>query len=261
MATRALDVPVIDISAKVDVERLAIAEARISGATMVGAGPIDVYVRSAWRFLPFLHPISIGHVWYELYGDGVKVYGASRGKTGVEMDVLFGAAVAVIPSLCQGAKLEELRVAEKVKGRPIAPPQRSQPSSVPPPPPIRKGTNTYGCGGRIELGEETVRRIAEGGVEKGDVIGSTWTVVALNSKRACEVYGYECPAIYGVRPYISVDSSGLSLRVEATADGLVPCLEAYLGLLTGLLNVWDMVKKYEKDETGNYPRTRVFTLG
>ncbi len=248
--------PVIDISAKADVERLAIAEARINGPSIVGAGPVDAYVRSAWRFLPFLHPISIDHVWYELSGDRLRVYGTSRGKTGVEMDVLFGAAIAVIPSLCRGATLEELRVVEKAKGRSIVPSYPPRPSAVPPPP-IVKGTHTYECSGRIELREETARRVAEGDIEKGDVVWSTWTVVALNSKRACEVYGYECPTIYGVRPRIGVGPSGLSLHVEVAAEGLVPCLEAHLGLLTGLLNVWDMVKKYEKDETGNYPYTRV----
>jgi len=32
-------------------------------------------------------------------------------------------------------------------------------------------------------------------------------------------------------------------------------MEALAGVTTALLNIWDMVKKYEKDEHGQYPDT------
>jgi cyclic pyranopterin phosphate synthase len=34
-------------------------------------------------------------------------------------------------------------------------------------------------------------------------------------------------------------------------------MEALTGVTVALLNVWDMVKYLEKDETGNYPDTRI----
>ncbi|OYT66810.1 hypothetical protein B6V00_02740 [ANME-1 cluster archaeon ex4572_4] len=34
-------------------------------------------------------------------------------------------------------------------------------------------------------------------------------------------------------------------------------MEALHGVSVALLTVWDMVKQEEKDETGNYPHTRV----
>jgi len=32
-------------------------------------------------------------------------------------------------------------------------------------------------------------------------------------------------------------------------------MEALTGVAAALLNIWDMVKKYEKDENGQYPET------
>jgi cyclic pyranopterin monophosphate synthase len=34
-------------------------------------------------------------------------------------------------------------------------------------------------------------------------------------------------------------------------------MEALAGVSAALLNVWDMVKYLEKDETGNYPETAI----
>ncbi|MEM4977333.1 MAG: cyclic pyranopterin monophosphate synthase MoaC, partial [Desulfurococcaceae archaeon] len=34
-------------------------------------------------------------------------------------------------------------------------------------------------------------------------------------------------------------------------------MEALVGVAIALLNVWDMVKKYEKDEKGQYPYTAI----
>jgi len=34
-------------------------------------------------------------------------------------------------------------------------------------------------------------------------------------------------------------------------------MEALVGVMTALLNIWDVVKKYEKDEQGQYPETRI----
>ncbi|MEM4889953.1 MAG: cyclic pyranopterin monophosphate synthase MoaC, partial [Thermosphaera sp.] len=34
-------------------------------------------------------------------------------------------------------------------------------------------------------------------------------------------------------------------------------MEALMGVAVALLNIWDMVKKYEKDELGQYPFTSI----
>ena len=34
-------------------------------------------------------------------------------------------------------------------------------------------------------------------------------------------------------------------------------MEALVGVTSALLTIWDMVKKYEKDESGNYPNTEI----
>jgi cyclic pyranopterin monophosphate synthase len=37
-------------------------------------------------------------------------------------------------------------------------------------------------------------------------------------------------------------------------------MEALTGVAVALLNIWDMVKYLEKDETGNYPETEILGI-
>jgi cyclic pyranopterin phosphate synthase len=37
-------------------------------------------------------------------------------------------------------------------------------------------------------------------------------------------------------------------------------MEALTGVMAGLLCVWDLVKPFEKDETGQYPETRIHNV-
>jgi cyclic pyranopterin monophosphate synthase len=37
-------------------------------------------------------------------------------------------------------------------------------------------------------------------------------------------------------------------------------MEALTGVAVALLNIWDMVKYLEKDETGNYPETEIVDI-
>jgi cyclic pyranopterin phosphate synthase len=55
---------------------------------------------------------------------------------------------------------------------------------------------------------------------------------------------------------VTTDRIVLTVTVETT--GKTGCeMEALEGVTTGLNVVWDMVKAAEKDETGQYPDTRV----
>ncbi|MEM3556819.1 MAG: cyclic pyranopterin monophosphate synthase MoaC, partial [Conexivisphaerales archaeon] len=48
----------------------------------------------------------------------------------------------------------------------------------------------------------------------------------------------------------------ISVTVSSLAKTGVE-MEALYGVSVGLLNIWDMVKKYEKDERGQYPHTKI----
>jgi len=50
----------------------------------------------------------------------------------------------------------------------------------------------------------------------------------------------------------------MSVTVTVTSLGKTGVeMEALTGVSAALLNVWDMVKYLEKDETGNYPETQI----
>jgi len=55
-----------------------------------------------------------------------------------------------------------------------------------------------------------------------------------------------------------VQQSAVRATVTVTSVGKTGVeMEALAGVSAALLNVWDMVKYLEKDETGNYPSTEI----
>ncbi len=113
--------------------------------------------------------------------------------------------------------------------------------------------------GRIKLRRETIKLIKERRVEKGDVITVT-KIVAMNAvKRTSELLPF-CHQIEITHVDVDVRLSDDYVEVEVTVKSVARTgveMEALMGVSMALLNVWDMVKKYEKDETGNYPWTRI----
>ncbi|MFW5903375.1 MAG: cyclic pyranopterin monophosphate synthase MoaC, partial [Halolamina sp.] len=64
--------------------------------------------------------------------------------------------------------------------------------------------------------------------------------------------------ITNVDTEFDVGEDVIELRVTVETTGKTGCeMEALEGVTTGLNVVWDMVKAAEKDETGNYPDTRI----
>lgn len=113
--------------------------------------------------------------------------------------------------------------------------------------------------GKIRLRKETIQLIREKRVEKGDVLTVT-KIVAINSvKKTSELLPF-CHPIGITHVDVDVKLLDDSVEVEVTVKGFAKTgveMEALTGVSLALLNVWDMVKKYEKDETGNYPWTRI----
>ncbi|MCC6040892.1 MAG: cyclic pyranopterin monophosphate synthase MoaC [Desulfurococcaceae archaeon] len=111
--------------------------------------------------------------------------------------------------------------------------------------------------GFIKLKPETVKRIKEGSVEKGDVL-TVSTIAAINAVKSVP---HLLPLTHNI-PITSVDVEftlvedgvRVHVKVKTTAKTGVE-MEALMGVLVALLNIWDMVKKYEKDERGQYPHT------
>lgn len=114
--------------------------------------------------------------------------------------------------------------------------------------------------GFIKLKPETIELIKKNLVEKGNVIAAS-TVAAIN---AVKMTPHILPLTHNI-PITGVDvkfeiieNSGI--RVEVTVKTTAKTgveMEALVGVAVALLNVWDMVKKYEKDERGQYPHTAI----
>ena len=111
--------------------------------------------------------------------------------------------------------------------------------------------------GRIRLKRETIKAIAEGRVEKGDVfsvaklaaiqaVKKTWEIVPL-----CHLI-----PITGVAVDLRLGDDYVEAEVEVRATAKTGVeMEALSGVSAALLAVWDMVKALEKDERGQYPHT------
>lgn len=116
--------------------------------------------------------------------------------------------------------------------------------------------------GMIALRESTVSRIRAGTLEKGDVLAVA-KVAAIQAVKRTPDFLPLCHPIpieeASVDFKVSDASVSATVRVKAFAKTGVE-MEALSGVSAALLTVWDMVKKYEKDEMGQYPSTEVMSI-
>ncbi|MHA1616747.1 MAG: cyclic pyranopterin monophosphate synthase MoaC [Candidatus Njordarchaeales archaeon] len=111
--------------------------------------------------------------------------------------------------------------------------------------------------GRIKLRKETLRRILEGLVEKGDVFSVSKIVAISGAKKTPDLLPF-CHPIPITNVSVDIRPYDHGLEVEVTVKSVAKTgveMEALTGVTLALLNIWDMVKKYEKDEKGQYPYT------
>ena len=116
--------------------------------------------------------------------------------------------------------------------------------------------------GKIKLRKETLKLIKEGKVEKGDVLSASQIASILAVKKTPELIPlcHPIPITHvSVNWFFGEDYLGVRVTVKTTAKTGAE-MEALTGVLTALLNVWDMVKKYEKDEKGRYPYTLIYDV-
>lgn len=111
--------------------------------------------------------------------------------------------------------------------------------------------------GRIRLKPETVRRIREGTVDKGDVVAAAQIAGVLAAKKTPELIPL-CHPIPITSVDVDVEAGDSFVEVRATVRSVGKTgveMEALTAVSTALLVIWDMCKQYEKDERGQYPET------
>lgn len=113
--------------------------------------------------------------------------------------------------------------------------------------------------GTIFLKPETIKLIKENRVEKGDVLQISSVCVLNAVKKTPELVPFCHPIpIESVKPEFEIGEEYIKVRVRVKSTSKTGVeMEALSGVLNALLNVWDLVKKYEKDSSGNYPFTKI----
>ncbi|MCS7126868.1 MAG: cyclic pyranopterin monophosphate synthase MoaC [Thaumarchaeota archaeon] len=116
--------------------------------------------------------------------------------------------------------------------------------------------------GYLKLRPETVRRIVEGKVEKGEPFALAEVGGLIAAKETPKLL----PLCHQLRlEKVEVDLTVDEERSCVRARSVVKArertgveMEALVAVTIALLNVWDAVKQYEKDESGQYPHTEIF---
>jgi len=121
---------------------------------------------------------------------------------------------------------------------------------------FREATST----GKIRLKPETVNLIREGKIAKGTPLYTAKIAGVLAAKKTSGLIPLCHPL-----PLTSVEVEAKILdktTVEVTATVKTKAqtgveMEALAATSVGLLTIWDMVKQYEKDASGQYPTTAI----
>jgi cyclic pyranopterin phosphate synthase len=113
--------------------------------------------------------------------------------------------------------------------------------------------------GSIYLTGRTMELIKEGNVKKGNVLATARIAAVQAVKHTWEMIPlcHQIP-ITGIDVDFEMGEDNIKAIVEVRSVGKTGVeMEALSGTSMALLTIWDMVKAVEKDDTGNYPETRI----
>jgi len=116
--------------------------------------------------------------------------------------------------------------------------------------------------GKITLKEATIDLIKKNAIEKGDVLTVARVAAIQAVKRTHEIIPL-CHPIPIEHVSVDFDVGDRDISVEVSVKAFAKTgveMEALTGVSTALLTIWDMTKKYEKDESGQYPTTLIKEL-
>ncbi len=116
--------------------------------------------------------------------------------------------------------------------------------------------------GRIILKPSTIRLIRQGKLEKGDAVSLASAAAVLATKRTPDMVVLAHPLkIEKTEPKVVVGDGWVEVTVKVAAhDKTGVEMEALTAVAVALLNIWDVVKAYEKDEGGQYPTTVIESI-
>jgi len=114
--------------------------------------------------------------------------------------------------------------------------------------------------GTIRLKPETVNLIKEGKIAKGDPLYTAKIAGILAAKKTSDLVPLCHPLpLTNVKVEAKITDK-TTVEVAATVKAKAQTgveMEALVATSVALLTIWDMVKQYEKDATGQYPSTAI----
>jgi len=116
--------------------------------------------------------------------------------------------------------------------------------------------------GFIKLRPETIQRIRSGALEKGDPLQAA-RLAGINAAKLTPFLLPLCHPLKleHVEVSLSVMDDGVEVVVRVVAHEKTGVeMEALTAAAIALLNIWDVVKQYEKDESGQYPLTEITSI-
>jgi cyclic pyranopterin phosphate synthase len=111
--------------------------------------------------------------------------------------------------------------------------------------------------GFIKLKKRTIEKIKEQTIEKGNVfeLAKAVSVHAVKQTPNILIYCHPIPILL-VKVKNEILDNSIRLEVNVKTEARTGCeMEALNGVTSGLLQIWDMIKMYEKDSNGQYPDT------
>ena len=115
------------------------------------------------------------------------------------------------------------------------------------------------AGGKIFLAKPTLDTIKAGKIKKGDPF-LVAEIAAMNAAKQTHILVPHCHQIPldSVALEFEIMEKGIEITCEVIAQARTGVeMEALVGVSMALNTIWDMVKYLEKDEQGQYPKTRI----
>jgi cyclic pyranopterin phosphate synthase len=113
--------------------------------------------------------------------------------------------------------------------------------------------------GRIKVRPETIELIKRGETDKGDPLAVAEVAAIMAAKNTCQLIPFCHPIpITNVEAKAKLLNDCIEVETCVKTDAKTGVeMEALVSATAYLLTIWDMVKKHEKDERGQYPVTTI----
>ena len=116
--------------------------------------------------------------------------------------------------------------------------------------------------GEIKLKPETIKLIKEQKIEKGDPTQIA-TLAGIQGAKFTPTIMPLCHPIpiESTDVNVSIEDDRIIVKAKVIANSKTGVeMEALTATTIALLNLWDVVKKYEKDDRGQYPTTMISNI-